>query len=72
VAFPFGYINPTYPTVEPIMRRYYDGDLADIPGTGNAPVLLRVEDMVKLLPVWNEVTEKIDQVNELKTITSIL
>ena len=54
------------------MRRYYDGDLADIPGTGNAPVLLRVEDMVKLLPVWNEVTEKIDQVNELKTITSIL
>jgi len=64
VAFPFGYINPTYPTVQPIMRRYYDGDLADIPGTGNAPVLLRVEDMVRLLPVWNEVTEKIDQDEE--------
>eukprot|EP00959_Pyramimonas_sp_CCMP1952_P010434 218481-Pyramimonas_sp.AAC.1 len=41
VAFPFGYINPTYPTVQPIMRKYYPGNLANIPGTGNSPVLIR-------------------------------
>jgi len=62
ISFPFGYIVPTYATVEPVMARYYDGPAADIPGTGNAPVLIGVADLARVVPVWSDVTETIDNV----------
>ena len=62
ISFPFGYIVPTYATVEPIMARYYDGPASDIPGTGNAPVLIGVADLARVVPVWSDVTETIDNV----------
>jgi len=60
VAFPFGYITPQYEGHLDIMRRHYGGPPSDIPGTGNAPVLMRVEDFQKVVPIWSEVTEAID------------
>jgi len=63
-AFPFGYIVPTYPTVKSIMNRHYDGPEADIPGTGNAPALLNVDDLAKIIPIWNQVTERLNNDKE--------
>ena len=40
IGFPFSYIDPLYPTVQPIMRRYFPESaraLTDIPATGPAP-----------------------------------
>ncbi|KAK3257519.1 hypothetical protein CYMTET_33395 [Cymbomonas tetramitiformis] len=60
LAFPFGYIVPEWDSVKPIMRRYYSGPLKDIPGTGNSPVVLHVEDFARVVPLWVDTTEKID------------
>lgn len=49
LAFPFGYIQPTHPDAEKVMRRYYpNGPLTDIPNTGPAPALLRVEEWMQV------------------------
>lgn len=51
IAFPFGYIIPTYPSIKTQMRRLYPeerGPLADVPGTGPAPALMRVDEWYKV------------------------
>lgn len=51
VAFPFGYIDPRYPVIEGVMRKMYPvekGPLGDVPGSGPAPVLMRVDEWIKV------------------------
>eukprot|EP00899_Mesostigma_viride_P002880 jgi/Mesvir1/12593/Mv17923-RA.1 len=63
------YIIPTYPTVVGVMRRYYteeEGPLTDIPGSGNAPTLLHYEDFLRVAPLWEEYTAKIEEDAEAK------
>ena len=51
-AFPFSYINPTYPGNTEVMRKMYPedkGPLEDVPGSGPAPVLMRVAEWIKVL-----------------------
>ena len=52
MGFPFGYIVPNFEEYRHISRRFYDGDLEDVPSTGNAPVLVRTEDYRRLVPIW--------------------
>ena len=50
-AFPYSYIMPSYPSLESVMRIMYPaekGPLAEIPNTGPAPVLMRVEEWIKV------------------------
>lgn len=51
LAFPFGYIQPTHPNAAVVMRKMYPesrGPLSDIPNSGPAPVLMRMDDWVKV------------------------
>lgn len=69
IAFPFGYIVPTYPTIVHIMRRWYPesrGPLTDIPGSGPAPALMRVEEWKKVTPEWEKITAEIEADAEAK------
>ncbi len=51
LAFPFGYINPQHPNVEGVMRKMYPvekGPLSDVPGSGPAPVMMRLHEWIKV------------------------
>ena len=53
-AFPYTYITPANPVLEPIMRMMYPaerGPLTGVPGSGPAPVLMRVAEWVKARPL---------------------
>eukprot|EP00850_Spirogloea_muscicola_P011540 SM000072S21174 [mRNA] locus=s72:97305:104460:+ [translate_table: standard] len=60
LGFPFGYIIPTYPSIEKTMHKFYPGNLSDIPGTGNAPVVLKTEDLRRVNPIWVKITAQIE------------
>jgi hypothetical protein len=69
MAFPFGYISPTYPTVQSTMRIWYPpskGPLTDIPGTGPAPALMRTEEWDRILPDWVRITAEIEENEQAK------
>lgn len=51
LAFPFHYISPQFPTISEVMRKMYPasmGPLSDVPGSGPAPVLMRVAEWLKV------------------------
>lgn len=51
LGFPFGYIIPGEPRIEGVMRKMYPvekGPLSDVPGSGPAPVLMRVHEWIKV------------------------
>ena len=51
LAFPFEYIIPGEPSIEGVMRKMYPpekGPLSAVPGSGPAPVLMRLADWVKV------------------------
>ena len=51
LAFPFGYINPQSPNIEGVMRKMYPaekGPLTDVPGSGPAPVMMRLAEWIKV------------------------
>jgi len=51
LGFPFGYIQPTSPSIEGVMRKMYPADrgpLADVPNSGPAPVLMRWNELFKV------------------------
>ena len=51
MAFPFSYIAPQTPSIEGVMRRMYPADhgpIADVPGTGPAPVLMRFQEWLEV------------------------
>ena len=51
MAFPFSYIAPQTPSIEAVMRRMYPperGPVADVPGTGPAPVLMRFQEWLEV------------------------
>ena len=51
LAFPFGYINPQHPHVEGVMRKMYPaekGPLTNVPGSGPAPVMMRLAEWIKV------------------------
>jgi hypothetical protein len=57
-AYPFDYIKPAnFPGP---MAKLYDGPVADIPGTGPAPYLMRVEDWKRVTPDWEKLTAKVE------------
>jgi len=60
LAFPYSYIVPNYPTVAPYSAKYYSGPVADIPATGNAPVLLTTADFRKIIPEWARIVTEIE------------
>ena len=52
LGFPFGYISPQAPNIEGVMRKMYPvekGPLSDVPGSGPAPALMRVDEWIKAL-----------------------
>lgn len=58
---PFGYIVPT--AVPLLMRRMYpetEGPVSDIPSTGPAPILMRVEDWHIVTPEWERFAAQIE------------
>lgn len=60
-AFPYGYIQPGYPGVMEIGRRFVPGmDEADVPATGNAPVLMTRPDFETIIPVWADIVLQIE------------
>ena len=62
LGFPFTYIVPAHESVRDIVRKHVDAryDLSEVPQTGNAPQLLRVSDLAKVVPRWVEKTSAID------------
>eukprot|EP00898_Chlorokybus_atmophyticus_P004733 jgi/Chlat1/5260/Chrsp33S05015 len=61
LGFPYGYIVPSAKEVVAVMQHYYPtGDFQKIPGTGNAPVLARHEDLMKIVPIWTNMTASIE------------
>jgi hypothetical protein len=51
-AFPFGYIQPTASGIKHVMRKMYPeskGPLSDVPNSGPAPVLMRWQELFKVL-----------------------
>ena len=56
LAFPFSYIDPTYPSIEAVMRKMYPaerGPLSNVPGSGPAPVVMRLQDWIKVMKKQN-------------------
>ena len=52
LGFPFGYISPQAPNIERVMRKMYPtekGPLSNVPGSGPAPALMRVDDWIKVM-----------------------
>ncbi|GFH32599.1 uncharacterized protein HaLaN_31844, partial [Haematococcus lacustris] len=44
VQFHYDYINPQSPDLAPHMKKLYVGNISDIPASGPAPVLMRLQD----------------------------
>ncbi|CAI5510231.1 unnamed protein product, partial [Closterium sp. Naga37s-1] len=62
LGFPFDYIAPQDPNLLPFMRRYYPEPyrIEDVPRTGNAPTIMRYDDMMRVVPIWVNVTAGIE------------
>lgn len=68
-GFPFGYIQPTSPNIEFVMRKMYPedrGPLADVPNSGPAPVLMRWDELFRITPDWERLTKHIEDDKETK------
>lgn len=46
--------------------RYYPRDLKEIPQTGNAPIVARTDDMLRVIPLWVDITAKFEKDAEAK------
>lgn len=69
VAFPYGYIQPTYPTIDGVMRKLYpesEGPLEDIPPTGPSPTCMRMAEWLRIAPRYEQVTKQIEEDEEAK------
>eukprot|EP00271_Cylindrocystis_brebissonii_P011031 TRINITY_DN27713_c0_g1_i1.p1 TRINITY_DN27713_c0_g1~~TRINITY_DN27713_c0_g1_i1.p1 ORF type:complete len:749 (+),score=107.35 TRINITY_DN27713_c0_g1_i1:292-2538(+) len=66
LGFPFGYIIPTYPTIVDVMHRFYPGDLTEVPQTGNAPILAPASEVRTVVPIWVDITARIELDAEAK------
>lgn len=64
IGFHFGYVNPTYPTVEPIVRKYFDKPEL-IPQTGIAPLLITFDDFKNIAPIWSSLQASFEQDEEV-------
>ncbi|KAK9795215.1 hypothetical protein WJX73_002433 [Symbiochloris irregularis] len=68
-AFPFGYIVPTDPGITGVMRKMFPedrGPISRVPGSGPAPVMLRVHEWAKVIPDWERLTAHIEADKESK------
>lgn len=64
-GYMFGYITPTYPRVQHIIRRLSDGlEPGLVPQSGPAPVLMPLEHFVKVVPGWESITAAIEADSE--------
>ena len=66
MAFPFAYIDPTYPTIKKVMKKLYPGPLENIPRTGPAPAMLRIKQWLEVIPEWEKLTAEIEGNEEAK------
>ncbi|GAQ82785.1 hypothetical protein KFL_001240160 [Klebsormidium nitens] len=69
VGFPFSYMAPQAGELRSYMKRLYDCadcSVSDIPPTGNAPLLMKIEDMRKVIPLWVDVTAQIEEDEDAK------
>lgn len=51
IGFPFGYISPTSWGLESVIRKMYPaerGPTSNIPNSGPAPILMRVDEWIKV------------------------
>ena len=60
LAFPFNYIIPSIPEVAKQMIKFYKRSASEIPGTGPAPALMRVDEWLRIVPEWERVTAEIE------------
>ena len=60
VGFSYGYVAPEYKDVVDLSKRFYAGDLSDVPSTGPAPGLVTVSTFRKLATQWKTVQQQID------------
>lgn len=66
-AFHFDYIQPAHPDCAHIIKRLYKGgNPQDVPASGPAPVLIRMTDLKKVTPDWENVTAQIEADDEAK------
>eukprot|EP00898_Chlorokybus_atmophyticus_P003483 jgi/Chlat1/4135/Chrsp269S03965 len=64
IGFPFGYIAPRNPALKQVLERLYPpelGPVSDIPATGNAPILMRSDDMKRVVAEWELVVAKMER-----------
>lgn len=54
------YIVPDYPGVMDIGRKFFEGTAADVPATGNAPVLMTRKNFETIMPVWSDIVLAIE------------
>ena len=67
LAFPFTYIQPAYPGISEVMKRFFPGRPAsEIPPTGPAPALMRVHEWLSIIPQWEKLTADIEADEEAK------
>lgn len=69
LGFPFGYIQPTSPGIESVLRKMFPaerGPLSDVPNSGPAPVLMRWNELFKITPDWERLTKHIEDDKETK------
>jgi len=60
VGFSYGYIVPDYPANVELNKRFFDGDLKKVPGTGPAPGLVTVRTFKQIASTWRAVNERVD------------
>ncbi len=57
-GFYFHYIQPAFHPED--MKKLYDGPPEDVQSTGPAPLLMTVENWMKVTPIWEELTARIE------------
>lgn len=57
-GFYFHYIQPPFHVED--MEKLYDGPPGDVQSTGPAPLLMTVENWIKVTPIWEELTARIE------------
>ncbi|KAF5828994.1 hypothetical protein DUNSADRAFT_16723 [Dunaliella salina] len=67
VQYLFDYIQPWHPNAVPSIKKLYPGDIKDVPSSGPAPVLMRFEDFMKVVPTYVQASVTMEQDEDMKT-----
>ena len=65
VSFHYGYVSPESGNNAVITKRYFpEGAPEEVPQTGNSPTLIHHTDLLKVLPTWKEMHERLERDEE--------